>query len=352
MYVFLDTNIFISDPWLRSQRYRLLLDFLAKTQGKLIVLESVNIEIRSVLRRKLSSAAKALEKAKVDAEIVGLVDSPDFVAEEAAKKTFEQWEKHLAIQFRRFEVKQVALDPTILREVFVRGADRVPPAREDGKESRDVIIWLSFLRAIATMKGNDIAFISSNTKDFANLNGTDFRPELRRELADQSSKVRYYKTLDDFNLEHVAPLAHINNDWVLARFSSSNINEMITEYVERMANAWDYRINDDRKREAYRANEIADREPVEAELTDVLVWDTSSDALELTLAFSVRQSAALECELVNPPILLGDAHERETTKRDWRNYRLLNGELDATVHISAVAKGSELQIRKVEDMYV
>lgn len=258
MFVFLDTNIFVADPWLRGQKYRVLLDYLSKTQGRLVVLEAVHLEFRSVLRRKLRAAVSALQRAGDEARALGLgglLENP--AGTETVEAALAEWDTHISRQFKRSEIKQVPLDPAILRDVFVRTTERVPPATDDGKESRDVIIWLSLVRALASLQGNDAAFISNNTKHFADAAGTDLRTELRADLAGHRGKVRYYKHLEEFNREHAAPIAHITKDWIAARIAPYRVPELIEDYLSGHTEPRHFRIVDSDYRAEYQAYNVA-----------------------------------------------------------------------------------------------
>jgi len=353
MYVIVDTNILVADPWLRGQKFRVLAEFLEKTNGKLVVLETVELELKSVFRRQLRTYAGSLYKAQSDARSIGIVSAQDLIdVDHAVELTFGQWDKHPSAMFRQYRIRREPLDSSILRDVISRTADRIAPAAENGKESRDVIIWLSLLRLVASLPGKEIAFISNNTKDFADSSGKDFREPLRRDLAAHGASVRYYPRLEDFNQEHASPIAHITVDWVKARLPTGDVAALVTEYLKVHAEPRYFRLTRGADRDAYQAVAVNAQYVPEIQLDSVNVWTDSSGRHELALGFSVLQLAELECELVHPPLVATSDEERDYLREKWPGSRDLEGELDGTVFISAFAEGDAFSIGGVENLYI
>ena len=98
-----------------------------------------------------------------------------------------RWESDLRADFR-----VLPPDAEDALESLNREATRTPPAR-GGRGARDSLIWLTCRRLAAD--GNDVLFVSRNTKDFADPGGKSLHPALSAELA-AGDTVNYLVGLD------------------------------------------------------------------------------------------------------------------------------------------------------------
>lgn len=87
-------------------------------------------------------------------------------------------------------------------------------------------------------------------------------------------------------------------------------------------------------------------------LEEIFVWAVEPSRMELSLDFSVRQAAELECELMQAPFAATSDDERAYIRNEWPTYRGLTGELEGSVTVSASVTGDELKIGRVEDLYL
>jgi predicted nucleic acid-binding protein len=218
MDVVLDSNIFISDFRMRSPRFLGLFDYLRKTRSMLQIPDIVYEEVVAKYRRDLSDKVRTLNKCVNDVKAKLLSDKP-FVLEN--KKLLNEPETWIKAQCDLLEsrldtpAKNVhgnrftnisAID---LREVYMRGIDRVPPASEQGEELRDVILWLSVIE-LGKM-GKQVTFI---TGDSGFWDGTEIKPRLRRDIEEAGTKILMYRSVEDFVKEHAPAAEEASPQWV------------------------------------------------------------------------------------------------------------------------------------------
>jgi hypothetical protein len=110
--------------------------------------------------------------------------------------------------------KRWALPVTILpypkaphEQVAARDLSRRRPFQDSGKGYRDTLTWLSILDLLPTKPR--VAFVSSNTDDFAAPKATGLHPDLVQDVP-QGSEVRLFTSLEQFNAECIIP--HLRTD--------------------------------------------------------------------------------------------------------------------------------------------
>lgn len=332
-----------------GQKFRLLFEYLTKTHSVLILSEAAVLELRGHVRRQFRERTDALAKATRDAHALGVaVELTEIDADAVYREAYERWEAETGAFVRRSEVRKLPLDNSILTALVIRAAERVPPVRPDGRETRDAIIWLSFLAFLRQQPKDEVAFISANTRDFAVLDGTALRTELQEEVAAHAGGVRYYRNLDEFNRAHAEPIAHITREWLAARIDQASVHELIDHFVERVLEAGDFRVASMDERELYRPYAIEHLYTPEAELEDVFVWRASGERLELSLDYRARVEAELACERIPLPYPSMRSDEHQYFDQTRPPIRTLTGSIDALVTVSAVVERDAVTLGAVE----
>jgi predicted nucleic acid-binding protein len=172
MEIFLDSNIFYSDPFMSSLYNKLLLE-LSEADGvnlyvsDVVLKESIN-NFEKKIKEHLEKINKEKEKMErlVNNEIEISVDvkhdSTYYV--NALKSFYDDLIEKGVIQI-------VGYDNDILPELVERSIKRIKPFSDNKMEFRDAIIWLSYV-AFAEENGFEKChFITRNKNDFANKDG-------------------------------------------------------------------------------------------------------------------------------------------------------------------------------------
>lgn len=350
MNIAIDSNIFIADQWLRSQRTRVLLDFLEKSNSRILLSEVVQVEVKAHFRREVSECVNQIERAVRESQRKGVFGVPEFSRDESLSTTFSSWEGNFEKILGRFVLK-VPAHPRILPEVLRRAAERVPPCKKNGEGFRDAIIWLSLLDYCGRRrKTNEFVFISSNTKDFASPDETSLRDELKDDVEKYRTTVHYYSSLDAFLKQYAAPISHITLEWIQTHVDIQEAELLIIQHLKRLGSETLVRkldINDPQYAERFVITSI-DRVSLTRinELTDFHLWRFKDNHVEATLSYSVDIQAEVEC--VREPQLRLFYFFEESGSDSRINNRVLSASGKLILDISAEIKGDKIEFLRVE----
>lgn len=141
----LDTNILLKDPWLRSQKMRMLMDFVSKTGSQILLSEVVVMELQAGMHRRFRDQIERIAQSIKSAQQNGITEVPEFDDKAAYETVTSRWNKHFmnAIQGHKFRL--VPIDNSVLSEVVKRATERKPPCKSDGEGVRDAVIWLNII---------------------------------------------------------------------------------------------------------------------------------------------------------------------------------------------------------------
>lgn len=211
MDVALDANEFLSDPRMESVRFQSLLNYLRKTESKLVIPKIVWDEViarypdiiaepykKAV--NHVNSLRRLLLSAKVNLIPDLLLDREIKVLKQKLRKPSKHVRSRLLTNFSDVPVEEVAR----------RGVARIPPANSKGEELRDVIIWLMMV-AHAKKSQQGVAFISH---DEHFREGDTLHPELSKDLDDGKVRLYFYRSIDDFIKAHAPSLRVLTEEEV------------------------------------------------------------------------------------------------------------------------------------------
>jgi len=338
MDVVLDSNVLIADPWLRSHRIRSLLDYLTKTDSQLWLLEPVEIELRSHLARTLQAQARNVSTAIASAQRFGMHSVPQFSADVAVSKALAEWEAEFIATTAGVAVRLPHV-PEVLTEAFRRGAERVPPCSPAGGEIRDAIIWLTAL--YHAKKGHTrLAFISTNTRDFAAADHCSLRDELRGDVLSQGIDLVYFASLDQFLAIHAKPVAHISRTWIDQRLNAKDVERLLRHEMNLRGDRY-LRPRGLERGQAYVSKGDPKFTEMDLSLDTYLVWPFDDGRIDVDLSYGAFLVAEVDFE------------PREI---DW-NDRSKNETVSTTCiaqigfHLIARAEGDALTPDRIEDIY-
>lgn len=202
--VVLDANVVIKSPRLNSGAWRAALH--AHHSGSLVLrisevalLEAVAWFARELPGRlgRYHRAASQLEQMGIRLEEHGAVDASRL--EQHSREAQTEYESYL--RGRLGEGAVVPIPEVDHRTLVHRAVRRTKPFNESGSGYRDALIWESVC-ALATTA--PVLFVSDNSKDFADNNGT-LAPALRTDLEGRGlapSSVTLFATLLDVVAQH------------------------------------------------------------------------------------------------------------------------------------------------------
>ena len=179
MQIILETNILRSDVQLTSFYFQSLLEYSKRTYSRIIIPEIVFDELASLYRKELEFSMQKVHRAAREVNLFLLhynIEIQCFDIEKIVEELLENVKINLSV----FYLEIIPYKDEYLREVIRRCAFKIKPCSSKGIEFRDTILWLSIVDHIDGME--DSAFISNNTRDFANTEKNDFHQSLRFEL--------------------------------------------------------------------------------------------------------------------------------------------------------------------------
>lgn len=235
MIVVLDTNIYLSDPGLNSQRLTVLEQYATKTSSSFAMPRIVLEELLSKRRRTIEEAdmkVKSLLKSLNNHLL--LTQLPDFsisLDDEVAAYKTELFERFY------FEDEMVVeYGPDYLTNVLNRAINRIPPCSPKGEEIRDAVLWLTLLDIANTDEEKTVLFISGDRSAFADSPDV-LKPELAKECKERGVNVRYFTSLPNFAEALAVKLDFINEEWIQHSISLEEVVGKAEAAIEEAADA-------------------------------------------------------------------------------------------------------------------
>ncbi len=205
MDVALDANVILNDPRMKGNAFGGLLDYLKKTNSRLVLTRIVLDEVIARYPERLRSAT---HKATAAVGVLSNLASDPKISlprVDINRETRKLKQKLLRPFPSRASSSCIVNNFTDVRieEVAKRGIERIPPANGGGEELRDVIHWLMLL-AYASGSGRELAFITAD-EHFRHEN--ELHPQLQKDVQDKKVTVHFHTSLDGFIKAH-APAPH------------------------------------------------------------------------------------------------------------------------------------------------
>ena len=230
MNIVLDTNIIRKDLRFKSGNYKILIDYLDKTDStfiipRIVIDEAIGIYERNLLEKQknVNSAISRLNKSiEVNDEINNI--------ELDISSEVDEYNKILTAKLKLNRHTVLEYKNELLPEIVKRCINRIKPAKEDGKQFRDVLLWLSIVEYMKTSTSEEITFISENHRDFG-IQANIIHPELEKEIRTIGKSIHYYSGYEAFIKEVATPIEFVSKEWLEAQLDLELIQRHITESI-------------------------------------------------------------------------------------------------------------------------
>lgn len=231
MDIVLDSNIFRSDFLMNSMRFQLVFDYLKKTNSEIIVPQIVYQEIIALYERELKERFEKFKRCKENLEGISIGKiKQDFIIdlEEEVERYADFFKDKLKI--RKEDI--VPYKDSYLGEIVKRSVDRIKPCSDNGKEFRDVLLWLTVLDIAKSPNSKEAILISNNTHEFSS-DGVSLHPVLLDEAKQAGLSIKYFKSLDQFIEAHAVKIEFITREWLKSELSIEKVDKLILRKLEK-----------------------------------------------------------------------------------------------------------------------
>lgn len=210
MKIYIDTNIFYNDYFLKNANFKYLFHFIANEGEELLLSKLVCEEVENIRRRESMQSKEAiLLELK---SLSKLLPNPITINEEY----INNYDYNLIdeVSNKCDNINVIDYDGILHSEVVSRALINKKPFSTGEKGYRDTLIWLSLLHYLnKTNCEDDIIFITKNTNDFY-IKANDryhFHPDLQEDLHNYNirSKITPYDSIFSFVKEKIDKNQHV-----------------------------------------------------------------------------------------------------------------------------------------------
>ncbi len=232
MNIILDSNVFKSNFLLSGSSFDILLDYLQRTNSKVIIPRIVYDEVLSLYRRQLEDSYLEYEKSLENLNKILLVRE---VKKDFKKEFFNQlvldYDNYLRNKLKIKDSNFIEYKKGYLEEVVRRAINRIKPTKPDGKDFRDSLIWISILDYAKNL-GKPIAFISDNVNDFADFDKVSLNKSLQAECLENKVEIKYSRNLREFVEKQSKEFDFVDNNWLTEQLDWFDFQNQMLEYLQ------------------------------------------------------------------------------------------------------------------------
>lgn len=217
---------------MKAGRFRVLLDYAARTQATFlmprIVLEELGANYERELRKRCATLNRAREQ--LNGLGSGILLEPIDVDYAATTTRYITSVRQI---LRMTDKDVIDYQHHYLAEVLGRAIRRSRPCNDTGEEVRDAVLWLSVLDA-ASARRDRVIFVSRNTKQFCD-DKQNLHPDLLSEARQRAVEIHYVPSLEEFARQHATPIAFVTKDWIEDQIDGGAILDFASDAVRNAA---------------------------------------------------------------------------------------------------------------------
>ncbi|NIJ55017.1 PIN domain-containing protein [Dyadobacter arcticus] len=231
MHIILDTNIIRQDWRQNSKPFKRLIDYSVKTWSPIVLPEIVMIEIGRLYEREVVKVFSNFRNAFND--LLKLTKNQPVQSLEVPEYGIAriEYEQYLKRRLGQFELIQISPRTDALPDIITRWSENRKPFNLENDAFRDAIIWSSIVDFAKKHAWGPIIFISSNVYDFANSSQDDLHSDLKNEVDMLGLKVKFFKSIVQFNEVYVDHMDFLNEHWLKENIDWDLLNTGVLEGV-------------------------------------------------------------------------------------------------------------------------
>lgn len=210
MMIVLDTNILVSNFHLSGSIFKVFLEGFYNAGHSLFTLLIVVDETVNKYREELYKLKQSEEKLNNEIHRIIKEKRESTFTEDWIENEVKEYRKHLIKTFKHsagISARLISYPDVHHKDLVAKALLRKKPFSVKGTGYRDALIWENLLWISETYSGSEkLAFISNNTKDFADNESRlhlDLISDLERKGLDKNSII-FYSSLEDFVKEQIS----------------------------------------------------------------------------------------------------------------------------------------------------
>ena len=235
MNVVLDSNILRHHFSLNGSPIDLLIDYVTKTRSRVVLCSIVLEEARHNYRVELLARIEKLKAAEKSLRGIPTTIAPISVPNPDLEGEVNYYVNHLHARLNTRPDEVVAYKNEYLPDLVSRAVDRRRPMHRDGQQFRDALLWLTVLDFAEACVDRRVVFVSENSKEFADGNGSQLAAELLEEAKARGVEVVYFTSVDELIKSQASRVDFVTTDWVKANLDLVQIETTVRTIVEQRA---------------------------------------------------------------------------------------------------------------------
>lgn len=237
MKVFIDTNVFYNDWFMKNANFKYLFHYLNNEFHELIVSKLVIEETENIRNRQLNATLSEIKKNIKKAQKL----NSKKLSFEPENLRIDKYELLSLLKERVEYFKELDYEGIPHSEVVNRALLNKKPFLEGEKGYRDTLIWLSFLDYL--VKNNidgDVIFITENKSDFFKVKDkvVNFHNDLENDIKQKKikAKIKPYTSLFDFVNSTINKDDHAIDQYKSEEIFEDFVVDCGSEFIEGMSN--------------------------------------------------------------------------------------------------------------------
>ncbi|MBJ6750977.1 PIN domain-containing protein [Geomonas anaerohicana] len=237
MKVFLDTNIFYNDWFMKNANFRYLFHFLNNEGHSLLISKLVIEEAENIRNRELSESLLDIKKS------INRINKLNYNDVYFAQESLgvEKFELLPMIRSRTENIEEIEYEGIPHSVVVGRALINKKPFIEGEKGYRDTLIWLSFMDYLAKNDiEEDVVFITQNKSDFFKVKDKvlHFHQDLCSDIEHKTlkAKITPYASLFDFVNSAIDKDVHAIDHYASEKLFEQFIFEESSKFITEMSN--------------------------------------------------------------------------------------------------------------------
>lgn len=296
MNIVIDTNIIRRDLKFADKNFDILLDYLSKTNSRIVMPRIVIEEIMGLYKRILVDKKKEYLNSLRKLDSLLIKKSISHEVDLSTTNEVTKYIDYLKEKLRIGDESIIEYKPEYLNDIVKRAIARMKPCGDKGQQFRDGILWLTMLDYAKSQPDRKLIFISDNPKDFSSGGNNELDSQLKEETSALNIEIIYFKTIYDFVREHAVKIDFITEEWIMENVHDSTLTEMFNNIIMKEDKRILDKIRGSLEHGKTITGYIQSTGYISSNLIDFYVYEMADGTLLLNLEFEFEKEYEFEYE--------------------------------------------------------